>query len=149
MFRIADRMLERIQAYFCSLGLSEAEAEYLHMHYYKEYGLAIRGLVRHHTIDPLDYDKKCDGSLPLDDVLSPDPTLIDMLNRIDKSKVRIYTLTNAYKFVCSSTRTNRSMRAASFRSCISTRSLKALCIATMRTLICTSRILTQLVQAGA
>jgi hypothetical protein len=34
--------------------LSDDEARDLHNHYYKEYGLAIRGLVRHHKVDPLD-----------------------------------------------------------------------------------------------
>ena len=42
-------MVERIHNYFRSLGLDDEEAESLHMRYYKEYGLAIRGLVQHHT----------------------------------------------------------------------------------------------------
>ena len=43
-------MADRIRDYFRGLGLDEHEAEKLHTHYYKEYGLAIRGLVKHHTI---------------------------------------------------------------------------------------------------
>ena len=62
-------MVERIHNYFRSLGLDDEEAESLHMRYYKEYGLAIRGLVQHHAIDPLDYDQKCDASLPLEEIL--------------------------------------------------------------------------------
>ena len=50
-------MVERIHNYFRSLGLDDEEAESLHMRYYKEYGLAIRGLVQHHAIDPLDMTK--------------------------------------------------------------------------------------------
>ena len=42
-------MVERIHNYFRSLGLDDEEAESLHMRYYKEYGLAIRGLVQHHA----------------------------------------------------------------------------------------------------
>lgn len=94
-------MVDRIHSYFRSLGLENAEAEHLHQRYYKEYGLAIRGLVRHHTIDPLDYDQKCDASLPLQKVLRPDPKVVAMMKRIDKRKTRIFALTNAYKVVSS------------------------------------------------
>lgn len=97
--RIADRMVERIRAYFISLGMSEHEADELHMHYYKEYGLALRGLVRHHAIDPMDYDRQCDASLPLESLLRPDDEVIDLLSRIDRTKTRVYALTNAYKVV--------------------------------------------------
>lgn len=37
-------------AYFLSLGLPEEKAAELHKKYYREYGLAIRGLVKHHEI---------------------------------------------------------------------------------------------------
>ena len=37
-------------AYFISLGFPEEEASELHHKYYKQYGLALRGLVRHHQI---------------------------------------------------------------------------------------------------
>lgn len=40
----------RRSAYFRTLGLDEEEAGALHLKYYREYGLAIRGLTRHHTI---------------------------------------------------------------------------------------------------
>ena len=88
-----------IRDYFRTLGLDKDEAEALHMHYYKEYGLAIRVLVKHHTIDPMDYDEKCDGALPLEEILHPDPALLALLRRIDRKKVRVYALTNAYKRV--------------------------------------------------
>ena len=66
--RIADAMGKRIHGvcdmtlchvslisritidYFLSLGLSEDEATTLHHRYYREYGLALRGLVRHHNV---------------------------------------------------------------------------------------------------
>ncbi|KAI3618358.1 hypothetical protein CBS9595_002721 [Malassezia furfur] len=94
---IPELMADRIRDYFRGLGLDEHDAEQLHTHYYKEYGLAIRGLVKHHTIDPMDYDEKCDGSLPLERVLHPDPALRALLERIDRRRVRVYALTNAYK----------------------------------------------------
>ena len=90
-------MATRIRAYFLTLELDEAEAEKLHQHYYKSYGLAIRGLVKHHRIDPLDYDRRCDASLPLDQVLRPDSETIALLRDIDRSKYRVWALTNAYK----------------------------------------------------
>lgn len=111
-----------IPAYFVSLGLEEERASELHHRYYTEYGLALRGLVRHHEIgevapipyvpsclpciyshfshpDPLDFDKKCDGSLPLEDMIKPDPALRKLLEDIDRSRARIWGLTNAYKSV--------------------------------------------------
>lgn len=105
-------MVERIRAYFLALGMSEREADELHMHYYKEYGLAIRGLVRHHTIDPMDYDEKCDASLPLDSLLRPDDEVIGMLTRLDRTRTRVYALTNAYKFVRPASHTARAARPA-------------------------------------
>ena len=95
--RIADLMAERIRAYFLNMGLSEHESKALHQQYYSTYGLAIRGLVKHHQIDPLDYDKKCDASLPLENILRPDPQVIKMLSDIDRSQARVFALTNAYK----------------------------------------------------
>ncbi|GJE84191.1 pyrimidine 5-nucleotidase [Phanerochaete sordida] len=95
--KISQAMGERIHAYFLSLGLEEERATELHHKYYTEYGLALRGLVRHHEIDPLDFDKKCDGSLPLEEMIKPDPHLRQLLQDIDRSKARVWALTNAYK----------------------------------------------------
>jgi hypothetical protein len=47
-------------------------------------------------IDPLDFDAKCDGSLPLESILKPDPSLRKLLQDIDRTKVRVWALTNAY-----------------------------------------------------
>jgi len=87
----------RIHAYFVGLGHSEEEASELHHKYYTQYGLALRGLVRHHEVDALDFDKKCDGSLPLEDMLKPDPVLRQLLQDIDRTEFRVWALTNAYK----------------------------------------------------
>lgn len=51
------------------------------------------------SVDPLDFDKKCDGSLPLEDMIKPDPILRKLLQDIDRSKARVWGLTNAYKSV--------------------------------------------------
>jgi pyrimidine and pyridine-specific 5'-nucleotidase len=66
------------------------------MEYYKTYGLAIEGLVRHHKIDPLEYNRQVDDALPLESIISPDPALRKLLLDIDKSKVKLWLFTNAY-----------------------------------------------------
>lgn len=68
----------------------------LHQKYYTEYGLAIEGLTRHHKIDPLEFNREVDDALPLDSILKPDPKLRELLTDIDKSKVKLWLLTNAY-----------------------------------------------------
>ncbi|KAF9652196.1 pyrimidine 5-nucleotidase, partial [Thelephora ganbajun] len=95
--KISHAMGERIHAYFVQLGLSHEEASDLHHHYYKTYGLALRGLVKHHDVDPLDFNDKCDGSLPLEDMIQPDPSIRKLFQDIDRSKARVWALTNAYK----------------------------------------------------
>ncbi|KAG8931336.1 hypothetical protein FRC03_002388 [Tulasnella sp. 419] len=94
--KIHELMGQRIHAYFLSLGMNDDDAHTLHMKYYKGYGLALRGLTRHHQIDPMDFDRKCDGSLPLEDILKPDPSVRKLLQDLDRSKTRVWALTNAY-----------------------------------------------------
>ncbi|KAF8525320.1 Haloacid dehalogenase-like hydrolase-domain-containing protein [Gautieria morchelliformis] len=90
-------MTQRIHSYFVSdLGLSELEASTLHRDYYTRYGLALRGLVRHHGADGLDFDRKCDQSLPLEELLSEDETVCKLLEDMDRRKTRVWALTNAY-----------------------------------------------------
>nr|POE94592.1 uncharacterized protein c24b11.05 [Quercus suber] len=86
-----------IDQYFQShLALSASEANELHSRYYKDYGLAIEGLVRHHKVDPLEYNRRVDDALPLDDIIKPNPKLRQLLQDIDREKVRLWLFTNAY-----------------------------------------------------
>ncbi|KAH9870956.1 hypothetical protein J1614_006530 [Plenodomus biglobosus] len=78
------------------LSLSREDANQLHYRYYQEYGLAIRGLVRHHKVDALEYNRKVDDALPLEDIIKPDPELRKLIQDIDTSKVRLWLFTNAY-----------------------------------------------------
>ncbi|KAJ7047268.1 pyrimidine 5-nucleotidase [Mycena alexandri] len=94
---ISAAMGKRIHEYFRSMGLEEEEASALHLKYYTTYGLALRGLILHHDVDPLDFDKKCDGSLPLEDLIKPNPSLRQLLQDIDRTKVNVWGLTNAYR----------------------------------------------------
>ncbi|KAF1992445.1 pyrimidine 5-nucleotidase [Aulographum hederae CBS 113979] len=95
--RVLNMMGELIDQYMVDhLSLSQADASKLHQQYYKGYGLAIEGLVRHHKIDPLEYNRKVDDALPLEDILRPDPEVRRLLMDVDRSKVRLWLLTNAY-----------------------------------------------------
>ncbi|MCJ1338335.1 hypothetical protein MMC09_003622 [Bachmanniomyces sp. S44760] len=95
--KVHDLMEILIDQYFVEhLVLSPEDATMLHQRYYKEYGLAIEGLVKHHKVDPLEYNKKVDDALPLDNVITPDPQLRRLLEDIDRSQVRLWLFTNAY-----------------------------------------------------
>lgn len=96
--RISGLMEQRIRVYFESMGFSPNHAAELHKSYSKDYGLAIRDLVKNHGIDPLEFDARCDASLPLEDILSPDPVVYDLLAQLDRTKCRVVAMTNAYKF---------------------------------------------------
>ena len=78
------------------LELSRAEAIELHAKFYIDYGLAISGLVLHHKVDPLEYNRKVDDALPLDTIITPDPKLRALLEDVDRSKVKLWLFTNAY-----------------------------------------------------
>jgi pyrimidine and pyridine-specific 5'-nucleotidase len=90
-------MSDLIDQYFVThLSLSEEDAAALHQKYYKDYGLAIEGLVRHHTVDPLDFNTKVDDALPLEDILKPNKELQKLFSDIDPSKVKLWLFTNAH-----------------------------------------------------
>lgn len=96
-FKIHEIMGQLIDEYFIThLSISQEEATELHQRYYKDYGLAIEGLVRHHKIDPLEYNRKVDDALPLDDIIKPNPKLRKLLEDIDTSKVKLWLFTNAH-----------------------------------------------------
>ncbi|KAH9808647.1 pyrimidine 5-nucleotidase like protein [Teratosphaeria destructans] len=96
-YRIHDHMSELIDAYFQNhLSVSREEATELHQRYYKDYGLAIEGLVRHHKVDPMEYNAKVDDALPLEDIIRPNPRLRRLLEDIDHAKIKLWLFTNAY-----------------------------------------------------
>jgi len=55
------------------------------------------GLSQMCSLDALDFDRKCDGSLPLEDMISYNPAVRKIFEDIDRSKARVWALTNAYK----------------------------------------------------
>lgn len=95
--KVHEHMTDLIDLYFINhLGLDREDAFKLHQEYYKNYGLAIEGLVRHHKIDPLEYNAQVDDALPLESIIFPDPRLRKLLEDMDKSKVKLWLFTNAY-----------------------------------------------------
>ncbi|KAI0977541.1 Haloacid dehalogenase-like hydrolase-domain-containing protein [Xylaria arbuscula] len=94
---VHDLMVERIDKYFAeNLHLSPEDASSLHKTYFQHYGLAIEGLVRHHGIDPLEFNARVDDATPLEDVIKPRPELKKLLQDIDRTKVKLWLFTNAY-----------------------------------------------------
>nr|GAT59911.1 pyrimidine 5-nucleotidase [Mycena chlorophos] len=95
---VSAAMGTKIHDYFVNkLSLGHDEAAELHEKYYKSYGLALRGLMRHHDVDPLDFDSQCDQALPLEDLIKPNPRLRQLILDIDRDKVQLWALTNAYR----------------------------------------------------
>ena len=78
------------------LSISDADANILRQRYYKDYGLAVSGLAKDYKIDPLDFNREVDDTLPLDDIIKPDPKLRKLLEDIDKTKVKLWLFTNAH-----------------------------------------------------
>ncbi|GMG40055.1 unnamed protein product [Ambrosiozyma monospora] len=84
--KIHDLMQLYIHRFFKKhLQLNDEEAHELHLKYYREYGLAIEGLVRLNKINALEYNKVVDDALPLDEILMPNPNLRLMLQRLKTS----------------------------------------------------------------
>jgi pyrimidine and pyridine-specific 5'-nucleotidase len=95
--KVHDMMVQLIDQYFVThLNLPWEEAVKLHKEYYTNYGLALEGLVRHHQINPLDFNAKVDDALPLEGVIKRDDELRALLEDIDRSRVTLWLLTNAY-----------------------------------------------------
>ncbi|KAF2870725.1 Haloacid dehalogenase-like hydrolase-domain-containing protein [Massariosphaeria phaeospora] len=94
---IARMMTELIDKFFeTHLSLSQADANALHFKYYRDYGLAIEGLVRHHKVNALEYNRAVDDALPLESVIAPNPSLRALIQDIDRRKIRLWLFTNAY-----------------------------------------------------
>lgn len=85
----------RVATYFEHvLGLPHDESQLLGARYFRDYGLAIRGVLKHFggTIDPIEYDRYVDGGLQLDTVLLPDDRLRNLLLHC---RARVWVFTNA------------------------------------------------------
>ena len=94
---IDELMAKRIEMFFIiNLKLPKEESQILGARFYRDYGLAIKGLIKHFSIDPLEYDRFVDGGLPLDEILKPSPNLKNLLNRLSQ-KGSCWIFTNAGK----------------------------------------------------
>ena len=59
----------------------------------------VRALDLSSSIDPMDFEKQCFATVPLEDVLSPDLPTRELLKGIDRSKCRVWAFTNSYRIV--------------------------------------------------
>ncbi len=92
---IAELMVQRIELFFVNyLKLPIAESKVLGARFYRDYGLAIKGLIRHFCIDPVEYDRFVDGGLPLDTILKPEYELISLMDRLSR-RGACWVFTNA------------------------------------------------------
>ncbi|KAG0248810.1 hypothetical protein BG011_009881 [Mortierella polycephala] len=82
---IPDMMREKIDQYFKDAGIDHGEVQTLAYRYYIDYGLAIRGLVKHHP------DNKVDGALPLEDILQENIPLREMIKSMKIEKKWLFT----------------------------------------------------------
>ncbi|KAF8447065.1 Haloacid dehalogenase-like hydrolase-domain-containing protein [Terfezia claveryi] len=98
-YKIHEMMKELIQQYFVNhLELTKEDAAHLRRYYYTHYGLALSGLVRHHSINVLTYNSLVDDALPLTKILQPSPSLIHLLSDLRSSNTtsKLWLFTNAY-----------------------------------------------------
>lgn len=81
------------------LSLDAEEADALNQGYYREYGLAVRGLMMFHGANALEYNRMVDDSLPLQQILKPDLKLRKVLCELrQKGHIdKMWLFTNAYK----------------------------------------------------
>ncbi|KAG1515113.1 hypothetical protein G6F53_003167 [Rhizopus delemar] len=92
---ISTLMKEKIKDYFVKeVGVPEGEVDAIQTHYYETYGLSLRGLAKHHNVDPLHFDLKVDQALPLDNLIKRDEPLKKILRGLHCKK---WVFTNAYK----------------------------------------------------
>lgn len=91
---VHHQMAERIQLFFQTyLNIPAAESRRLGAQFYLDYGLAIRGIMKHFPIDPAVYNDFVDGGLGLEEVMKTDEKLIEMLQKM--KGVRFWIFTNA------------------------------------------------------
>lgn len=79
-----------------SLNMPPEQAATLHQQYMRELGSTIEGLIHYHQVDPMYFNKQVDDSLPLEDLLEEDVQLQQTFARFDRTKVKLWLLTNAH-----------------------------------------------------
>ncbi|WP_283638929.1 pyrimidine 5'-nucleotidase [Marinovum algicola] len=87
--RLFSQIEPRMTAYVMqALGVTEAEASHLRVHYWKTYGTTLSGLMREHDVDPTPYLEdvhRIDFS-----VLTPDPELAARIRALPGRRI-VYT----------------------------------------------------------
>lgn len=65
---------------------------------------SVEWLISPLAADPLDFDRQCDQAIALEQMISYDEKVRRLFEDIDRSKVRVWALTNAYRIVILDTR---------------------------------------------
>lgn len=76
--------------------MTSDQAATLHQRYLREFGSTIEGLIHYHQVDPMLFNKQVDDALPLEDLLEEDIELQRTLARFDRTRVKLWLLTNAH-----------------------------------------------------
>lgn len=79
-----------------SLNMPPEQAATLHQEYLRKFCSTIEGLIHYHQVDPTSFNKQVDDALPLEDLLKEDLELQQTLARFDRTKVKLWLLTNAH-----------------------------------------------------
>lgn len=79
-----------------SLNMASDQAATLHQRYLREFGSTIEGLIHYHQVDPMFFNNQVDDALPLEDLLEEDVELQRTLARFDRTRVKLWLLTNAH-----------------------------------------------------
>jgi pyrimidine and pyridine-specific 5'-nucleotidase len=79
-----------------SLDMPPDRAATLHQQYLHEFGSTIEGLIHYHQVDPMSFNKQVDDALPLEEILKEDLELQQTLARFDRTRVKLWLLTNAH-----------------------------------------------------
>ncbi|TBU09162.1 pyrimidine 5'-nucleotidase [Hamiltosporidium magnivora] len=84
----------KIYEFARTLNIKEEEIKEIAGEYTKKYGLALKGFILHHDVDPLRFNELVDESVELGKYLEEDRKLKDFLNNINLHKI---CFTNASK----------------------------------------------------
>eukprot|EP01132_Coremiostelium_polycephalum_P003619 gene3619-4505_t len=83
---LANQVSKRITQYMSiELKRPEEEVDQIRNHYYKTYGLTLKGLMQHHQVDIKHYLDYVHGGLDLQSHIKQDDRLITVLESINKS----------------------------------------------------------------
>lgn len=96
---ISQAMEQNICQYMTfEMGIDDKDdANEILRNYYHEFGLSLIGLIKDYKVNPLEYNKMVDDSVPLHKVLRPDPELRKFLVCCKLQFDKLWLFTNSFK----------------------------------------------------